>query len=359
MMLNRSWAFSERTRCLVHDRLCPVHPSHRVQESRAPPKKRRLHQVPSIPSSSSPAPLFMHTSGMTCTPWSASGLREGYANSSEIPNSVYVAERAHFAEEGLEDCFFCECTEHFPVEVKLVGPLASTHEIRWIITGPEFMGWPCKRPRMFGFGMNIKRLVWVGPSGDSYRDDFAMKFYRMTQLSGDDLFCASEHEVHTFHSKLARAQGHFIDPEVIATMSMETLLPYLVSAGYYQIFLEHIRDKDKKESLGGVYIGDIHQHPGIGATAGPDFPVQLQHGLVTSFRDNGRKARIATGLEHIGAHGFHLFPSTTKDYPLSRMLPLLQRLPDNDLKSLSGNGMHVAAISTWLFYCLSNVAPVV
>lgn len=137
---------------------------------------------------------------------------------------------------------------------------------------------------------------------------------------------------------------------------MSQLLPNLVSAGQFQIFTEYLAQKPHFQSLGGVLLADIHQHPNTASSCGPDFPAQLKHGLVTSFRgEGGGESRFATGMEHLGAQGFHLFGATTANRPFSKMLPVFQRFHQGEQKCLSGNGMHLGPLSAWLLYVLGNV----
>jgi hypothetical protein len=162
--------------------------------------------------------------------------------------------------EKLEDVFFGECTVNFPVELKLLTPLSATHDLLWIHTGPEFMGWPCKRTRMFCCGVNKETMRYVGPA--DYRAAFADRFYCMTQLSGDELFCSPELDVHKYYVDLARSQGFDMTIESVSSMPPKLLLPRLVSPGYVAIFEEHCQKMKTSQSVGGTYIGDLHQRPG-------------------------------------------------------------------------------------------------
>ena len=237
-----------------------------------------------------------------------------------------------------------------------MDPLSSTHDIHWIITGPEYLGWPTKRPRMFCCGINKKRLKFVGR--DDYRTDFMEKFYRMAQISGDALFCAPDNQVHQSYSDLARVQGHNVKPEDVPKFKPLDLLPYLLSAGQLQIFQEHLEEKAEKQGLDGSFIADIQQHPGRASSSGPDFPCQLTHGTVVTFRDDGKGPRIATGMEHLGAQGYHLFEASCCDHPLSKMLQPFQKLKEREQKLVSGNAVHLAPLAAWLFYNLANIERV-
>ncbi len=190
--------------------------------------------------------------------------------------------------------FFGECTVNYPVEHKLCAPLTGTHEVYWIHTGPEYMGWSHKRTRMFCCGWNLKKMKYVGPP--DYKAAFADRFYTMTQMTGDVLLCGPEEQTYQHYVALAKGQGHDISVEYARSTPFKQLLPLMVAPSYVQIFDEHCKNKEKAQTVGGTYIGDLHHHPGArGSTPGGDFPSQLCHGLITSFRDDG-SADVFMGL---------------------------------------------------------------
>ena len=81
----------------------------------------------------------------------------------------------------------------YPAEEKIAKALQDTHQVLWISFGPEIMGWPTRRPRMFAVGLNRRRLKYIGP--DEYVQDFHQIFARSCALSGDSLFVAGPEEV--------------------------------------------------------------------------------------------------------------------------------------------------------------------
>ena len=82
-------------------------------------------------------------------------------------------------------------------------------------------------------------------------------------------------------------------------------------------------------------------------------PVLLSHGHIASFRPRG--IRLATSMELLASQGFHVFPSQTKNYPLSSMLPILKGLTIAERKTIMGNAMHIPTVASFMFYCLANV----
>ena len=102
-----------------------------------------------------------------------------------------------------------------------------------------------------------------------------------------------------------------------------------------------------------TFLADLEQWPAAHNSSGQLWPTQMTHGLIYSWQ----AGRPAISLEHLGAQGFHLFPSSTEDFT-TPLLPIFNGLSCKHIKDLSGNGMHLAAFSSWVLYVLSNVIRV-
>ena len=93
--------------------------------------------------------------------WSAAGKLEKHADISERTFGVWLAERRAQALQLAEDVCFQECVVGFPSNEKIRAPLASTHTVVSLVTGPENMGWPTSRPRRFTAAINKSRQLFV------------------------------------------------------------------------------------------------------------------------------------------------------------------------------------------------------
>lgn len=78
----------------------------------------------------------------------------------------------------------------------------------------------------------------------------------------------------------------------------------------------------------------------------------LTHGAILGI--NMEKATLATGMEHVGALGWHLFPQTTMNFPKCKMRPAFEQCTIDELKLLAGRGIHIPSLSQWMFYILAN-----
>lgn len=150
--LYNAWTTSH---CLVHKRECRI-----MGDSSTPEDSQDT--IALSPSAGLPKPLQMHVAGTVCKGWSLAGGRAMFSHESERTHAVWLAERLSMAEQNLEDLFFQECTVKYAVDEKLREPLADTHRILAIKTGPEVQGWPISRPRSFTAALNLNRLVPQG-----------------------------------------------------------------------------------------------------------------------------------------------------------------------------------------------------
>ena len=104
LMTNRDWALRDEDPCATHDRMCSLTPEL---------------QLPQGCMADSPRPLRMHLAGNTCKGWSTVGKMKFFADASERPLGIWLADRRRQAErtDGLaEDIFFSECTVKYPAQ---------------------------------------------------------------------------------------------------------------------------------------------------------------------------------------------------------------------------------------------------
>lgn len=299
-------------------------------------------------------PTFVHTAGVTCTGWSPAGNQDRYADDSEVYHAAYLAERQERAKQCLEDVAFVECSSLYPAAVKLQQQLPD-HVVLFIHTGPEQQGWPIRRRRMLAVCINKYTMAWTGPSQQNIQADYNKHFARTPQMHGSVLLLATaDQRFHEYH-KLALAHGYILDEKTWEDMDFEEeVLPMLVAPGILRIHSEHAALRDQFQSLGGSYMCDLYQHPRH-RQGGPHFPCLVKHGVIYNFSNNRRFQCIATGLEHFGALGFHLFPETTTQFEMTPLAGFFHKLRRNQMIQLAGNGMHLQTQAAWMGYVLSQL----
>ena len=377
---NRAWAYADSVPCLVHRKLCPVHPanaqlSHTASGTRKTMsssthggcagnvhKRRRLFDEVEdvIEEEASTKPIYINTSGMTCVGWSSVrahsagsvGGGGGHTHESEKVNHTWLCERLRFAELGLEHIFFGECVVGYPVN-KIRKVLHRTHEVITIIFGPEHLGWPVKRPRMLCMGINREHFRWVG--GADWEQRFREKHFRNCILPGTALLAEAEEARWAYYAELAAIQCNHMPISELKALEADELMETLLPSYSLAIRQRYKKLQHKLSSLGGAFLADVEQNPGAAAAAGLYVPCLLTHGLLMSFEHQAQpQPVIFTATEHMTAQGAHLVESMLEDYPAIQIAPILNNLSARQLKKLAGNGMHFHVVAAWLVFCLSN-----
>lgn len=212
-----------------------------------------------------------------------------------------------------------------------------------------------KTSEIFCVGINKATMAWVGP--EDVEEAFEARFYRSCQLSGDVFLCGGEEDTFNMYSEMARKQGNFVSPAVLKDLPKDELLQTILAPGQLRIVGEYEDLKQDRCGLDGSFLADIDHHPDTAATCGPYWPCQLTHGTVMSWsgHEGSELPRIATGLEHLGTQGFHLFEATTEDFMMTARAKAFKKLKPAEQKHLSGNGMHLAILLQWLYFILGNV----
>lgn len=172
-----------KSACMVHGRMCST-------RYKARSKQLDMH----------PARLCLNFAGVVCRGWSGLGHQLIFADDSEVPHSVWSAERLRFAESAAEDGFMFECTSAYPVMEKLRAPMQRTHHVVFVKTGPHLLGHPVSRTRVHACGLSLDRMVWLGPSTDeAISAEFHKVFGRSSELDGDIYLQAPAEDVLAEH----------------------------------------------------------------------------------------------------------------------------------------------------------------
>jgi hypothetical protein len=204
---------------------------------------------------------------------------------------------------------------------------------------------------VFSCGLNNRQLRFIGPK--NCQEDFLTMFRRLIVLTGDVFFLARPQEVDKDIRKMLARRSIFPSTEDIMVPSLELLQTYLPPAAAVA-FRKYSEFRSKSSDPHGTWLADVQQTPMVGrAQSGPFWPTQLTHGTIISWL-HGRQA---TALEHLACQGFHLWPSCGAEFE-SPLRAMFDTLPNTVLKSLSGNGMHLAAWGAWCMYMLANTVRV-
>ena len=205
---------------------------------------------------------------------------------------------------------------------------------------------------MLGVAVNKQTMAWAGPA--DWQQRFKEMTYRSCHTTGAEYFAAEDAERLAEYRLLAAKQKNYpTDASLHGCRAQDSA--EVVLAGQARVRLEdYLALKDEHQSLGGVFICDLDQNAeGSWKRCGERWPCMLTHGFIVGITEEW--AKLATGMEHVGALGWHLFPSTTTQHAMSSMRGVFEKCSSLELKVLAGRGIHLPCLSSWMYFALSNV----
>ena len=203
---------------------------------------------------------------------------------------------------------------------------------------------------------DLCRLQWIGPPDDeSVQRCFDDMFKRTTETSGDCFFIADDQRVKD--DVLKRLEKRGLNCDAVAENCFpltRDLLVQCLPPGAAQRFAKYEQLRPLRQGIeDGCFICDVQQWPDVGCSSyGPQFPCQLTHGTVVSLE----RRRIALGLEHLLAQGFHVLPEVSGTFR-SPLTPLFEKMQCESIKRLSGNAINLPAFAAWMVFVLCNCVP--
>ena len=362
--------------CEMHRRRCPVFPGHVVEKRHSRPEAGHVVEscardnafssspskgksvIPEIPwhedvekyNGEVAMPIIVSISGLVCTDWSRLGLRKGSlgAGLTQPVHRLWQAERVQLCANHVEDWYFTENSDCYPVQEKQTLMFEDTHEVKAITTCPTLNGYPMRRPRMYSFGFDKSRWVWTGAS--SAQEEFDELFHAICQLPGDVYLQANAEEVASFVQKEAAKRKQIL-PAGYEDMAMRRYLTCLLPPGGLVRLGEYESFRSDRGDMQGNFMADLQQNMGFGCTPGPEVPSLNTHPCIYSW---GRQ-RLALGQELLQAQGIDFYPVLSGKRKLSPLVQVFQDFDDHTLRMFAGNGIHTPSFGAWFLYCASRV----
>ena len=282
--------------------------------------------------------IKLNVSGPICCGWSPIGDRLGLADVSAYPWHCWLAQREVFQ----EDMIIIENSAFFPVKL-VKDSLGPTHEVKFLFCGPENLGWPTIRRRIYIIALKRSTFAWAGPMEDEITPHFLDIFSSSVQLDGDCFLLDDDANRREKYQQLARGRKMSISPSV-ATKDIK--LQDLLSGGMRRHFMGYEKKFQQSTSLSSCFIADLHQSPEERPACGYMLPTQLTHGLHYSFS----AGKLFTPRELLAAMGQPTFPQM----PNGELWPYnWDALGPSQLTHASGNTMHGHVLSAVLMYAMA------
>ena len=107
--------------------------------------------------------------------------------------------------------------------------------------------------------------------------------------------------------------------------------------------------------MNDILIADVDHNVNKGTFATREWPVQLTHGSMVMFGNQGSSWKLAVGMEHFQSMGFAAFGVDGSKIE-SPMNSILGNLTSRQQKLLAANGVHLLVSSAFTLYIMANVA---
>lgn len=228
--------------------------------------------------------LVIVIAGFSCTDFCKRrvGRKPGFGGSTARAFWEFLAELL----EMRPDIVLYENSDHFPASVFDLHTSSQFKHVHFNV-GPDVLGWPVSRPRLFGALFNIQTVYFIGnPS------EFLDLFECTVELFADALFQSPAKETTATLVSRARARGYLVDETMKVSNDM------LMSPIMRQRLNDYATIRSERQALNGVFVCDLEQNKEY-ANSGGFLPSTPTHGTIYSFTDN----RIMTGKEILAAMG--------------------------------------------------------
>ena len=370
--------------CFMHRRKCPVHvkqvlknmtpasSSARVAgcssaqqsaESAGEPSRRRgsahsyvpwyekeLQEL--LPSQNPGDAIVCSVSGLVCTDFTPLGKRKGASGGgvTDPCHTVWTEERLFQGKKCLEDWYFSENSGSYPVLSKQVAALEDSHQVMHIHICPTQLGFPMKRSRMFSFGLNKSKWVWVGAPADEVQAHFESFFGARCELAGDVYLQAEHEEVLAFAEEIASKRRRTL-PANYRDVPTQQYMTCLVPPGAMARLATYEKVRAERQSLTGEFMCDLDHNLDCGPSCGPEMPPLDTHPKIYSFK----AGRLLLGKELLAAQGVDMYPGLAGQRGISPLAQIFENFRDQDLRFLAGNAIHIPAFAAWILFCAGNV----
>ena len=293
--------------------------------------------------------LWVELAGVTCTAFSNFGSKLRWVDPSAVPCLVWC----YWCRPTAPDIILVECVSEF--EAACLEAILSDYAFLKVIFCPTTLGIPSRRKRFYGAFVNKRSLaIDSGLPAEDTSFLFHSIFARSLRLDGGIYLRANEDTMLRYWQHCAAQRGLEVSEHDLARMNRSALLDpahRVRLQGYIAEAQRHgISDSDHlfcnvMQTVG--FVNCSARHRGL-------FPTLMRNSVLV---DCGRQAgggRPVHPLEHYAAMGFPvLLPpeAVANAYcPFPQLLDLSapESLTFREMRHLTGNGMHCAAVGTWL-----------
>jgi hypothetical protein len=280
-------------------------------------------------------PLTLLVSGTSCIAWTSAGKQEGSGHESQLPWLAFVHYILHFR----PDVVIHEITELHPDSI-FAHHFGDEYDILNLLVSPWHVGWPCNRSRKYRVLTLRSRVLMRGTE---------LEFFKLLEsdvaISPAELFCADEESVTNHYTDLC-VKRRRIPKATGATRDWEVLLSPPERAR-----LAGHRERVRGRELDGCFFADLNKADGVTRPT-KYVSVLLQNSHVWSEA----LKRPALPAEHFVFQGFPVFGPMNMgaSLPWADALGDLPNVSDSEIRSLTGNAMHMAVVGAVIGFAVAS-----
>lgn len=295
--------------------------------------------------------LTMNISGPVCLPWTSFGRSEGLGH---MATEAFLIWSREVEMQAFDFCLM-ENSPRFPPALFADRMRAHSHVITATI-GPELLGWPVRRQRMFSIAVRRESLVWVGPPTDSaVLSDFLRLFNRRAVVDAN-VFAGADSSGNVLAERVARADNLKGEDSRADLHNLESEMDrYFGSQKGKDRINGYMRMVDSRAGkLSNTMVADCSQTPKLRCRAGAWMMTVTRSSDLVLLRSGTRQGHFFTPSEVGLSQGWPLCDlDSTRRYRSCLPIPFdtLSRLQQ---RKLQGNGMHLTALMTFVGYIMSH-----
>ena len=297
-------------------------------------------------------PLVVNSSSPMCTPWTIFGKRKGLSHEAMESWHLYMADTCGARDDSSYDLNFMENGPETPVDF-WVANLSRKKAPKYVVRGPDDLGFCASRCRLAGCTVNEEELFWTGPSGLNMTQDF-LRFFHSRVVIEADIFATqdSESNTHKYYEQLSKIRKTTYTPgmdprELLAEHGKQNINRAL-----------DMTMTGKKCGVLGTAICDSSQNVGkwkCRTRISPWMPTLMRSSEMVQIRKGFEEClHVFTPGELAFSQGWPTLKASPKKLRDTMMFDLGSLNP-NQARIMYGNGIHLAMITALHFYILSHV----
>jgi hypothetical protein len=295
-------------------------------------------------------PLVLHFAGLECDDHTPAGHRQGMAGRTIPWHGVWMTDRLTTAEAGVEDIYFSECSDHYPLSSLQETPFEKSHKVVSVLAGPLLMGYPVRRRRCLAAGLSLRTVVWFGPESKAEVQKSFVDFVgRSLKVTGDAFLVASPAEVAAEMKLMAQQRRKKAEG---LPSDLMPLLMRLFSPGVVQRYGEYLDIYNQSSAAGSApaFLCDLEHHPNHGVKHGELFPTAMTHSTMCSLS----KGRLVLTDELLASQGVDSRLEFSGGRNKSGLMEIFGHLKLSEVRYLAGNAMHIPLFAVFIYWVLSQ-----